>query len=324
MNNYSWLEQKLHKFALSSQFMREVTFDFENTYIAPKRVTGDHVFITGLARAGTTILLNALYKSNVFASLSYADMPFVLAPNLWSKISFKNKDLNLKERAHGDGIKISKDSPEAFEEVFWKTFSDEEDEELEDKFRVYVINILNKYKKERYLSKNNQNIKRVELINSIFSNSKILIPFREPIQHAYSLLTQHKKFIEESKKDKFISNYMKWIAHTEFGPNYIPIHNQNLNFQNDLEINHWIEQWYLTYRDSFQSLKNKRNIHFVSYEKLCLSKDYWFKIQQLVNIKKLYGFEFKESKKDISCNIDKRLKEKVISLYSGLNDLDLI
>jgi len=30
MNNYSWLEQKLHKFALSSQFMREVTFDFEN------------------------------------------------------------------------------------------------------------------------------------------------------------------------------------------------------------------------------------------------------------------------------------------------------
>ena len=92
MNNYSWLEQKLHKFALSSQFMREVTFDFESTNISPLSVTGDHVFITGLARAGTTILLNALYKSNIFASLSYADMPFVLAPNLWSKISFIKKD----------------------------------------------------------------------------------------------------------------------------------------------------------------------------------------------------------------------------------------
>ena len=123
MNNYSWLEQKLHKFALSSQFMREVTFDFESNNIAPSSEPGEHVFITGLARSGTTILLNALYKSNIFASLSYADMPFVLAPNLWSKISLKRGDTELNERAHGDGIKVSTDSPEAFEEVFWKTFS---------------------------------------------------------------------------------------------------------------------------------------------------------------------------------------------------------
>ena len=97
MNNYSWLEQKLHQFALSSQFMREVTFDFESTNFASSSETGDHVFITGLARAGTTIFLNALYKSNLFASLSYADMPFVLAPNLWSKISFNSKSLLLND-----------------------------------------------------------------------------------------------------------------------------------------------------------------------------------------------------------------------------------
>ena len=191
MNNYSWLEQKLHKFALSSQFMREVTFDFESTNLLSSSVSENHVFITGLARAGTTILLNALYESNNFASLTYADMPFVLAPNLWSKISLKRGDTELKERAHGDGIKVSTESPEAFEEVFWKTFYDEEFEELEDKFRAYVGNILYKYKKERYLSKNNQNIKRVELISEIFTHSKILIPFREPIQHAYSLSLIH-------------------------------------------------------------------------------------------------------------------------------------
>ncbi len=323
-NNYSWLEQKLHKFALSSQFMREVTFDFESSYLPSSKVNEDHIFITGLARSGTTILLNALFKSNIFASLSYSDMPFVLAPNLWSKISFKNKDLELKERAHGDGIKVSTDSPEAFEEVFWKTFAEEESHELEEKFRVYIKNIVHKYKKDRYLSKNNQNIKRVQLINSIFSNSKILIPFREPIQHAYSLMTQHKKFIEEAKNDKFISKYMKWIGHTEFGPNYIPIHKQNLNYLNDLEINHWIEQWYLTYSDSFQSLRNRKNVNFISYEKLCSNREYWFQIQKLVNIEKTYDFEFKESKKDISCNIDRELKGKVMSLYDGLNDLDLM
>ena len=66
-----------------------------------------------------------------------------------SKISLKRGDTELKERAHGDGIKVSTESPEAFEEVFWKTFSDEEYEELEDNFRVYVRNILYKYKKER-------------------------------------------------------------------------------------------------------------------------------------------------------------------------------
>ena len=40
-----------------------------------------------MARSGSTILLNSIYKTDIFASLTYADMPFVLAPNLWSKIS---------------------------------------------------------------------------------------------------------------------------------------------------------------------------------------------------------------------------------------------
>ena len=324
MNNYSWLEQKLHKFALSSQFMREVTFDFESKNISPSSETENHIFITGLARSGTTILLNALYKSNVFASLSYADMPFVLAPNLWSKISLIKKDLELKERAHGDGIKVSLNSPEAFEEVFWKTFADIEDDSLEEKFRVYLDNVIHKYKKERYLSKNNQNIRRIDLITSIFSDSKILFPFRDPIQHSYSLLTQHKKFIEYSKKDNFVAKYMKWIGHSEFGPNYIPIHNQNLNFHNDLEMNHWIEQWYLIYRDAFQSFKNKKNVNFISYEKLCINKDYWFQIQKLVNIEKPYDFDFKQSKKEIKWNIHKGLKEKALSLYFELNNLNLM
>ena len=115
---------------------------------------------------------------------------------------------------------------------------------------------------------------------------------------------------------------MKWIGHTEFGPNYIPIHNQNLNFSNDLEINHWIEQWYLTYNNAFQFQINMKNVYFISYEKLCLNKDYWFQIQKLVNIEKPYDFQFKESKKDIPLNIDKTLREKALSLYFDLNVLN--
>ena len=63
---------------------------------------------------------------------------------------------------------------------------------------------------------------------------------------------------------------------------------------------------------------------FISYEKLCLNRDYWFQIQKLVNLEKPYDFEFRESKKDIPCNIDPALKEKAMSLYIDLNHLKLM
>ena len=135
MNNYSWLQQKLHQLALSSKFMRETTFDVETSLISTKKTNDINVFVAGLARSGTTVLLNAIYNTDQFSSLSYQDMPFVLAPNLWSRLSFNKQDPNLVERAHGDGIKVSTESPEAFEEVFWNTF-DEYDESIKEKFKI--------------------------------------------------------------------------------------------------------------------------------------------------------------------------------------------
>ena len=318
MNNYSWLQQKLHQFSLSSKFMREVMFDVESSAISINKTDDNHVFVSGLARSGTTVLLNSIYASNEFASLSYKDMPFVLAPNLWSKLSFNKKDIDLVERAHGDGIKVSTESPEAFEEVFWMTF-DESDKDTKEKFKNYVQLINHKYQKKRYLSKNNQNIRRLELISKIFPDSKILIPFRNPIQHAYSLLSQHKRFIEDANKDNFISNYMKWIGHTEFGLNYIPIHEKNLCFEDSLTINHWLEQWYLTYKHCFENLKNNENLYFICYEKLCHESEYWLDILKILNIKDKYDYEFKESNKVISLEMDGGITHKSLSLYKELS-----
>ncbi len=318
MNNYSWLQQKLHQFALSSKFMREVMFDVESSAISTNQTNDNHVFVAGLARSGTTILLNAIYKSDEFASLSYKDMPFILAVNLWSKLSSNKEDIDLVERAHGDGIKVSTESPEAFEEVFWMTF-DESDKDTKEKFKNYVQLINHKYQKKRYLSKNNQNIKRVDFISKTFHDSKILIPFRNPIQHAYSLLSQHKRFIEDSKKDNFISNYMKWIGHTEFGPNYIPIHEKNLCFEDDMSINHWLEQWHLTYKHCFDNLQDNENVYFICYEKLCNDSEYWLDVLKTLNIKETYHFEFKESNKVISLEMDEDITHKVLSLYKELS-----
>jgi len=144
----------------SSIFLNNKNHNFDN-----------HVFITGLARSGTSILLNEIYKTNQFASLTYEDMPFILAPNLWNKIKLKSKPSLPKERMHEDGIKINTNSPEAFEEVFWKTFSDDLNNR-EDYFKNFVTLILKKNKINRYLSKNNQNIDRLLIINKIFPKSK--------------------------------------------------------------------------------------------------------------------------------------------------------
>ena len=153
--------------------------------------------------------------------------------------------------------------------------------------------------------------------------SKILITFRDPIQHAYSLLTQHKKFINLAKQDQFISKYMELIGHTEFGYNYIPICNKNLIFRDPLDINHWIEQWYLTYINCFENYINKKNINFICYEKLCSSRNYWLDILNLLDIKKIYEFKFIKSYKEVNLDIDNKVRNKAISLYSELKKLNL-
>jgi len=115
----------LHYIALGSPSVAEASYDFEQlSNNIPDVRDGKHVFICGLARAGTTLILRRFYASNKYASLTYRNMPFVLMPNLWDKISAfsKNRAL-LKERAHGDGLQVSFDSPEAIEEVFWRVFS---------------------------------------------------------------------------------------------------------------------------------------------------------------------------------------------------------
>ena len=310
----------MHKVALSPHFLRVAAFDLESTLTSSLRNKGDHVFVSGLARSGTTILLNAIFESDLFASLSYSDMPFILAPNLWSKISFTNRSTDTVERAHGDGIQVSIKSPEAFEEVFWMTF-DEGDDVTRDKFKIYIQLINQNKNKNRYLSKNNQNVKRLKLISNIFPQSKILILVRDPLQTSYSLLSQHRKFIDASKEDSFISNSMKWIGHTEFGPNYIPLHQNNLIYGNPLYFNHWLEQWYLTYHTLLNNFKDRNNIYFICYEKLCLSKNYWNDLLSKLSVNKKYNFKFIESRKDINLEIDTSLRKKASSLYLKLFDL---
>ena len=319
MNNYSWLQQKLHKLALSSRFMRETMFDVEKLIFLNQdfQDIGNHVFVAGLARSGTTVLLNAIHQSDKFASLSYDDMPFVLAPNLWSRLSRHKNHSDPQERAHGDGVQISTDSPEAFEEVFWKTF-DRGNNNRHLLFKKYVGLILRKYEKKRYLSKNNQNIRRLEDIHDIFPDGFICITFRDPLQHAYSLLMQHKKFLKEQKKDRFMLDYTTWIGHSEFGQGYEPIISFNLKNQNDMHLNHWLEQWYLSYKQVSELPIERESFALICYESLCDDPVVWKKIKELIDVDPNVAFEFRQSKKIIDEDFDEGLLKRCNDLYEDL------
>ena len=50
----------------------------------------------------------------------------------------------------------------------------------------------------------------------------IIIPFRDPIQHAESLRRQHVKWCKRHQQDPFSLSYMTWLAHHEFGLDHRP------------------------------------------------------------------------------------------------------
>jgi len=319
MNNYSVLQRFLHRTVLSPKLMREIMFDIEQSIYLKKDDNFDdnHVFIAGLARSGTTILLNSIYQSNQFASLTYDDMPFILAPNFWAKINPRKSHSELQERAHGDGIRVSTNSPEAFEEVFWKTFADDL-KNREEFFLKFISLILKKNNKTRYLSKNNQNIRRLDLITEIFPRSKILIPFRDPLQQSLSLFSQHMRFVKAQNDNTFVRSYMKWIGHSEFGIDYEMIHHSNLQYPNENEFNHWLEQWYLTYKSVLEFFDKYEECYLVGYEPLCDNRNVWINVKDLLGISQEIQFQFKGMKKDIRQTFDNNLSDKCYRLYESL------
>ena len=282
--DYSFSERLLHRIALRSRAVLKTSFEVEKSLNGgdlpvqlPKAV-----FITGLARAGTTILLNNLYGTKVFTSLTYRNMPFVMMPKTWQRVSASLvREAEQKERAHGDKVLVSVDSPEAFEEVFWRAFdagdyinSDSlvayksKVESLEE-FRHFVKLIVSSGDNGPvYLSKNNNNILRLEAIKRAFPESLILVCFRDPVHHAASLLRQHLLFSEMHENDSFSLEYMNLLGHFEFGQNQKPfIFNKNaldeISQYEKTNINYWLSLWCHVYQSL---LKQSGDYQFLCHE----------------------------------------------------------
>ena len=136
----------------------------------------------------------------------------------------------------------------------------------------------------------------------------------------YDILSQYQSGKLTCKIHFVLSNHenLKNIAGQFKIPFYhIPIFKKNIKFSDDFEINHWIEQWILTYEDCLKNLQNK-NIRFISYEKLCSSDSYWQDILEFLGINDKYNFSFKNSYKEITLNYDKELLKKAFTIHNKL------
>lgn len=234
---YGRLDRMLHRLAFGSLEMQKGLGRLENRLhadlAAPERAERP-VFVTSLPRAGTTVMLEILAGLPEFASATYRHMPFTLAPILWQRFArgFMRSG-ERSERAHGDGVEVGVDSPEAFEEMLWMAFwpahyrerailpwaADAEAAEFEEFFRRHMAKIVAGAggPARRYLSKNNANIARLGLIERLFPDATIVVPIREPLAQAASLLRQHQRFTELHRRDGFARAYMEGLGHFEFG-----------------------------------------------------------------------------------------------------------
>jgi Sulfotransferase family len=240
---YGRFDRALHRIAFRSlgpqRRLAEVESRMFRDRIEPAHARRP-VFVTALPRAGTTMLLGALAGLPGFATATYRHMPFPLLPLLWTDASRRfQQDSRPAERAHGDGVAVGYDSPEAFEELLWLAFwprhyqggtirpwtAGDRDPEFEAFFRQHMAKVVAAGPEgaDRYLSKNNANIARLPLLAAAFPDAHIVVPVRDPWAQAASLLRQHRRFLELHARDGFAQAYMEGIGHFEFGRALRPI-----------------------------------------------------------------------------------------------------
>jgi hypothetical protein len=291
--NYTFLDRVIHRIAFLSPAVQLTAADIEKAIFASayRDVTISRpVFITSLPRAGTTVLLDAVAQLPSVCTHVYRDMPFVLAPIFWARLTgpFRQR-AESRERAHADGVLVSEDSAEAFEEVLWRALwphkygrerielwsvddctAEALAQLLEHMRKIVALRRPGNAVERRYASKNNANIARLPLLRRMFPDASVVVPIRHPLQHARSLLRQHRNFLALHAQEAFARRYMEDIGHYEFGKLHRPIRFPGLDAliggRSPLTLDYWLGYWIA----AFEHVREHRHVIIpISYEALC-------------------------------------------------------
>lgn len=255
------------------------------------------IYVTGLARSGTTILLETLARHPDVATHRYRDFPLLFTPYLW------NRWLDLvprppeqpAERSHGDGIAVTSESPEAFEEPLWMAFfAGQHDPSasavldhrtrnpaFEGFYRDHIRKLLAVRGGRRYVAKGNYNVTRIAYLAKLFPDARFVIPVRDPVWHVASLMKQHRLFLAGQRDNPRAVRHLRRVGHFEFGLDRLPINTGDNPataeivqlWQAGEEVRGWSRFWATLHRhiadliDGDASLRAA--IRIVRYEDLC-------------------------------------------------------
>jgi len=197
------------------------------------------VFVTGLARSGTTMMLTLLSQADGVATHRYRDFPLLFTPLAWNWFQDRiGADTGeARERPHRDRIRITKESADAFEEPLWQAFfrgahdpacchvldALTRNPQFEACFASHLRKILLLRGGTRYVSKGNYNVARIGYLARLFPDARFVIPVREPVAHVSSLVRQHELFCRYAAGDSRVPAYLEAAGHYEFGPQRRPI-----------------------------------------------------------------------------------------------------
>jgi len=296
---YSRTERMLHDLAMGQIDLQQSLSGLEDRTIARAftALSAERpVFITSLPRAGTTLTLEVLCEDPVFVTHTYRNMPFLLCPVFWDRMSRGFRKAGAaRERAHGDGMSVSYDSVEAFEEVIWRQFwpdhyqpdritpwtADETD--TAGAFVAFLRGHMRKLvglargrrgddAPARYVSKNNGNVARLAFLTRAMPDATVLAMFREPLAHVGSLLHQHENFLALHASDAFARRYMESIGHYDFGGALRPIDFDGWRDGagaglSPLGADFWAEYWIAAFTRALAQADE--GVRFVSYDRLC-------------------------------------------------------
>lgn len=197
------------------------------------------LYIAGLARSGSTLLLEILNRHPQIVTHRYQDYPMLFTPYAWQRFLERvpQRRAEPAERAHGDGIRVTPESPEAFEEVLWMAFfpslhdprqsaildAGVDNPAFEAFYRDHVRKLLLARNGSRYLSKGNYNVSRLKYLLKLFPDARFIIPVRDPVWHIASLMKQHRLFCAGQQANGKAVTHLQRVGHFEFGLDRRPI-----------------------------------------------------------------------------------------------------
>src|SRR5579871_2949616 len=140
------------------------------------------IYITGLARSGSTLLHEIVASHTGVATHRIKDYPMVFTPYWWRQATARLNPTQPRERVHQDRIVISSESPEALEEMLWMAFFPRSHDPARDnrltegyrhsEFERFYLSHLRKIllaeQAERYAAKANYHVARLTYLDRLF------------------------------------------------------------------------------------------------------------------------------------------------------------